>query len=60
MPRVRLTPEARQLIENTLVDARELRQQISEAVEAGIVTGDELERLDERIRLMEANLRIWD
>lgn len=59
MARVRLTPTEIQAIQEAVDDAKELRGQIAEAVEAGLQDRTDLDRIDSEIARGEATLKIF-
>lgn len=59
MARVSLTPTERQALEEAVNDAKESREQLAEAVAAGLQPQDDLDRLDAEIGRAEAAIRIY-
>ena len=59
MARLALTDTERLAVREALEDARQTRDQIAEAVDAGLQPASDLERLDAEIVRAEALLRIY-
>ena len=59
MARVTFSPAQRAAAEEALADGRELEAQLVEAVEAGLDSGDELERVRVLVGRIETSLRIF-
>lgn len=59
MARIALTDTERLAVQEALADTRQLREQVAEAVAAGLQPQSDLERLDTEIQRAEALLRIY-